>query len=484
MANQSHPVSKDQRAVERTAARPGAVLAVLSVAAFMASLDLFIVNVAFDEIGKDFDGVSLSDLSWVLNGYAIVYAALLVPLGRLADRFGRKQGFLLGLAVFTAASLACALATGPWLLVGFRTLQAAGAALLTPTSLGLLVNATPPAGRVRAVRIWAATGALAAAVGPAVGGVLVEASWRWVFLVNLPIGIAAFAVAVRIVPRSRDEQVGRIPDLVGAAVLALAIGTLSLALVKAPDWGWGSTATLTSLAVSVLGAAVFAWRSLHHPLPVVEPALLKVRAFAWSNATSLLFSIAFAANLLVAILWMQQVWGYSAIRTGLAIAPGPLMVPIFAAVAQSIAHRVPVGRIAALGCVLVACGSLLVLTSVGPEPQYVTEMLPGWLIGGIGVGFALPTILSAATSDLPADRSATGSAVVNMSRQLGTVLGVSILVALVGKPIGYVAAHDAFQRVWLAVAVSAVLAAVAAIGMTPRSTRAPEPLPSAAFEAA
>src|SRR5689334_8951249 len=157
--------------------RPGAVLAVLSVAAFMASLDLFIVNVAFDDIGHDFHGVSLSDLSWVLNGYAIVYAALLVPLGRLADRFGRKPGFLLGLAIFTAASLACALSIGPWMLVGFRTLQAAGAALLTPTSLGLLVSATPPAGRVRAVRIWAATGALAAAVGPAVGGVLVEASW-------------------------------------------------------------------------------------------------------------------------------------------------------------------------------------------------------------------------------------------------------------------------------------------------------------------
>src|ERR1700712_4390798 len=212
MADQSHPTFS-------TSARPGAVLAVLSVAAFMASLDLFIVNVAFDQIGRDFSGVSLSDLSWVLNGYAIVYAALLVPLGRLADRFGRKPGFLLGLAIFTVASLACALSGGPWMLVGFRTLQAVGAALLTPTSLGLLVSATPPALRVRAVRIWAATGALAAAVGPAVGGVLVEASWRWVFLVNLPIGIGALVVAARIVPDSRDVTAGRIPDLVGAAVL-------------------------------------------------------------------------------------------------------------------------------------------------------------------------------------------------------------------------------------------------------------------------
>src|ERR1700712_5347102 len=258
MPEQSHLVPKP-------AVRPGAVLAVLSAAAFMASLDLFIVNVAFDDIGRDFNGVSLSDLSWVLNGYAIVYAALLVPLGRLADRYGRKPGVLPGLGIFPAASLACAASPGPWSLVGFRTVQAAGAALLTPTSLGLLVNATPIERRVRAVRIWAATGALAAAVGPAVGGVLVEASWRWVFLVNIPIGIAALAFAVRLVPESRDEKVGRIPDLIGAAVLALSIGALSLGLVKAPDWGWGSTATLAAFAVALVGAAVFAWRSLHHP---------------------------------------------------------------------------------------------------------------------------------------------------------------------------------------------------------------------------
>jgi len=155
------------------AVRTGAVLTVLSLAAFMASLDLFIVNVAFADIGHDFRGHSLPDLSWVLNGYAIVYAALLVPLGRLADRFGRKAGFLAGLAVFTAASAACAVSTGLWWLVAARVLQAAGAAALTPTSLGLLLAATPPELRVRAVRVWAAVGALAAAAGPVVGGLLV-----------------------------------------------------------------------------------------------------------------------------------------------------------------------------------------------------------------------------------------------------------------------------------------------------------------------
>ena len=157
-------------------ARPATVLAVTSLAAFMASLDLFIVNVAFDDIGRDFHGASLSDLSWVLNAYAIVYAALLVPFGRLADRFGRRAGFLAGVAVFTAASAACAASGSLWELVAFRILQAAGAALLTPTSLGLVLASTPAAQRVKAVRIWAATGALAAAAGPVVGGLLVQAS--------------------------------------------------------------------------------------------------------------------------------------------------------------------------------------------------------------------------------------------------------------------------------------------------------------------
>ncbi len=183
------------------------------------ALDLFIVNVAFDTIGRDL-GASLTDLSWVLNAYAIVYAALLVPLGRLADRYGRKEGFLLGLAVFTLASVACAVSPGLWWLVAARVLQAVGAAALTPTSLALLLRGAEPTRRAHAVRVWAATGALAAALGPVVGGLLVHAAWQWVFLVNVPIGVAAPPWRpVRWVPDSRDPGVERVPDLLGAAVL-------------------------------------------------------------------------------------------------------------------------------------------------------------------------------------------------------------------------------------------------------------------------
>jgi EmrB/QacA subfamily drug resistance transporter len=457
----------------RAPARPGVVLAVLSAASFMAALDVFIVNVAFADIGRDFHGESLSNLSWVLNGYTILYAALLVPLGRLADRYGRKNGFLLGLGLFTAASAACAASSGLWMLVAFRIVQAVGAAALTPTSLGLLLAATPIERRARAVRIWAATGALASAAGPVIGGLLVEASWRWVFLVNLPVGVLALVVAIRRVPDSRDAAVTRTPDLLGAVQLAVAIGALSLGLVKGAAWGWSSPATLLSFAVTVAGVALFWHRSNHHPLPVIEPALLRVRAFAWANVTAVLFSTAFGAMLLSAVLWMQDVWQYSALRTGLGIAPGPLMVPIFAAVGQRLHNKVPAGVIVAIGCLFAALGNGLVGLSVGAHANYASEILPGWILGGIGVGFALPTILSAATADLPAHRTSTGSAVVNMSRQIGLTLGVSVLIALIGVRATYSDVHHGFQLGWLAIVVASVLGAITALGMTPKPAPAP-----------
>ncbi len=451
-------------------ARPGAVLAVLSLAAFMASLDLFIVNVAFDEIGRDFRGASLSDLSWVLNSYAIAYAALLVPLGRLSDRFGRKAGFLLGVAVFTAASAACAASTSLWALVAFRAVKAAGAALLTPTSLALLLDATPAPDRARAVRVWAVTGSLAAAAGPVLGGLLAAISWRWVFLVNVPVGLAALAGAALLVAPSRDDARGDLPDLPGAALLALSVGSLAHGLVRAPDHGWASPGVVIALAVFVAAAALFWRRSRRHPVPVVEPAMLAVRSFAWANATALLFNLAFAANLLALVLWLQRAWHFPSLRTGLAVAPGPLAVPVFAAVAQAASRRgAPAGLLAAAGCVVCALGTALVLGSVAEAPAYATDVLPGWLIGGAGVGLAMPTILSAATVDLPRDRSATGSAVVNMSRQVGAVLGVGLLVAVLGDPQGFADTRRAFQRVWIGVALAFVAAAACARRMRPAS---------------
>jgi EmrB/QacA subfamily drug resistance transporter len=453
----------------------GRILAVLSGAAFMASLDVFIVNVAFDSIGADFPGTSLGQLSWVLNAYAVVFAALLVPAGRIADRYGRRAGFALGLAVFTAASAACAMSDGIWWLVAFRVVQAAGAAVLTPASLGLVLATAKPEHRARSVKIWAAAGAIAAALGPVLGGLLVEANWRWVFLVNVPVGLVALVLTLRWVPESRDTSITRLPDLLGAGLLALGVGALTLGLVKGTDWGWRSGRTDLAWVLAALAVTVFVARSRRHPSPVVAPELVRVRAFAWSNVTALLFSAAFAIALLSVVLWLQQVWHYSAIRTGLAIAPGPLMVPLFTAVGHRLAARIPIGVVIAAGCVAFGVGSLLIAASIGRQPAYASEFLPGWLIGGVGVGLALPAILSAATSDLPPQHGATGSGVVSMSRQIGTAIGVSVLVAVLGTPTTYAQAHTAFLHGWYALAVVAAAGAVAALGMSPARQLRPEP---------
>ncbi len=433
----------------------------------MASLDVFIVNVAFEDIGHDFR-VQLSDLSWILNGYTIIYAALLVPAGTIADRFGRKGAFMAGLGLFTAASAACAVTDGVWWLVVFRGFQSVGAALLTPASLGLVIGTAPAEHRVRSVRIWAASGAFAAALGPVIGGLLVEVSWRWVFLVNVPVGIAALVATVLIVPRMPIEAAKKLPDALGAVLLIVATGALTLGLVEGSDWGWTDARIWVAWAVTLVALCGFLLSSSRHAAPVIDPALLKVPTFTWSNVTALLFSVPFAAALLANILWLQQVWNYSAIKTGFAVAAGPLMVPLFTMIAHRFTRRIPIGYVVAAGSLMYAIGTFYTAVTVTAQPNYATSFLPSLLLGGAGVGLALPAILSSATTDLAPAQSATGSAIVNMSRQLGTALGVSILVAIVGNPVGYAATHTVFQHAWIALAATGVIAAVVAPAMTPK----------------
>src|SRR3954451_20041286 len=262
----------------RAGASPQLVLVIVCAGVVLASLDLFIVNVALPSMARDFDlrGDAVADLSWVLNAYAIVYAALLVLFGRGAERFPRERGFLLGLAVFVAASAACGAATSVAMLVAFRVVQAAGAALLTPTSLGLILATTPPERRHTAVRTWTAVGGLAAAAGPVVGGLLVEASWRWVFLVNVPIGLVALAVGWRRLPSVPGHLVPR-PDAAGALLITVGVGAFVLGLVKGPSWGWGDPRTLAALAAGALALVAFAAYTLRARNPLIDRALFKLR---------------------------------------------------------------------------------------------------------------------------------------------------------------------------------------------------------------
>ncbi|MFR9752926.1 DHA2 family efflux MFS transporter permease subunit [Nocardia sp. 004] len=445
------------------------VLAVVSVGVLLSSLDLFIVNVALPDISADFGGAKLTGLSWVLNAYAIVFAALLVPAGRLGDRSSIRITFLTGLAVFVVGSALCATAWDVGSLVVFRVIQAVGAALLTPASLGLVLAASPPQQRAMAVRLWVAFGGLGAALGPVLGGILVEFGWRWVFLVNVPIGLVAVVVGLRILPDPPGDA-GRLPDLTGAALLVGAISSLVFGLVKGEDWGWAASGVLLAFAAAVILTVAFIVSSARHHSPVVDPALLRAPNFALMTANAVFFNVAFGAMLLSAVLWTQQVWGWSALRTGLAIAPGPLIVPLVAVLAGRLIERIGAGMVIAAGGITFGAGMLWWAQAITVQPDYVGGLLGGMVISGIGVGLTLPTAFAAGTSGLPPQRFATGSAVLSMARQIGLAIGVAVLIAVLGAPASPEETLDAFQLGWYVTAAVAVIAGL--IGM---ATRMPKP---------
>ncbi len=442
-----------------------AAIAVVSVAAFMTSLDLFIANLAFPSLRADHPGTSTAALSWVLNGYTVVFAATMVPAGRWADRLGRRRLFVAGLAVFTVSSALCALAPGVPALIAARIAQAVGAGMLVPTSLSLLLSVVPPVGRPRAIGTWAAVGGMAAAFGPVVGGLLVQVDWRLVFWVNVPVGTAALAVAARVLPESRDEHPGPRPDVLGAGLLAASVGLLALALVQGPTWGWVSPGTLGALVLSLLGLAALAARSRTHPAPVVEAALLRSPALRGASIASLVYYLGFAAFLLNSVQFLTGVWDYSAVRAGLAIAPGPLTVLPFARlVAPRLLPRLGgPARVAALGCLVGALAQLLWWSQVQAAPAYATHLLPAQLLGGAGVGLVIPSLIGAGTATLGAAQFGAGSGVLNTARQVGLVLGVAGLVAVLtgvgGGPVAVTRAGSSVSVVAFAVAGALALLA-------------------------
>jgi len=463
------------------------VLVIVCAGVVLASLDLFIVNVALPQIGRDFHlrGGGLADLSWVLNGYAIVYAALLVLFGRLAERYRRERAFLLGVAIFVAASAACGAATSLPMLVGFRVLQAAGAALLTPTSLGLILASFPAERRHGAVRTWTAVGGLAAAAGPVVGGLLVAASWRWVFYVNVPIGVLALAVGWRRLPQVPGHPVP-VPDALGAGLVTGGVGALVLGLVKGGGWGWADGRTVAALGLGALALGLFALHCARAGNPLIERELFGLRPLIGSSAVALFFMAAFSGMLLSRVLWAQDVWHWSALTTGLAIAPGPLMVPLFSfGVAGRLIARYGPGPVIAAGCTIFAAGVAWWALAMGLAPDYAGQLLGGMLLTGIGVGLTLPTFMATGAAALPAHSFATGSAALNMLRQIGLAVGIAVLIAVLGTPHSPTQTLTAYQRASWIIAVLSLAAGVTGLlllaggrAKLPATARAPAQSPA------
>ncbi len=455
-------------------ASPRLVLVIVCAGVVLASLDLFIVNVALPQMARDLHakGNGVADLSWVLNAYALVYASLLVLFGRAAERFPREKGFLVGVGVFVAASAACGLATSVPMLVAFRVVQAAGAALLTPTSLGLVLATSSAERRQGAVRAWTAVGGVAAAAGPVVGGLLVAASWRWVFFVNLPIGLLALWVGWRRLPHVGGQAVSA-PDALGALLITAGVAAMVLGLVKGGSWGWADRRTLAALAGAAVGLALFVLHTLRHRNPLIDRSLFRLRPFTGATAVALFFSAAFGAMLLSRVLWMQDVWHWSALITGLAIAPGPLMVPLFSfLVAGRLTTRFGPGIVIAAGSTIFAGGAAWWALGIGLRPDYLRDLFGGMILTGIGVGLTLPTLMATGASSLPSHSFATGAGVVNMVRQIGLAIGVAILIAILGSPHSPTAVLHVYERSsWVIAALSLTGAAVglALLRRPPRS---------------
>jgi EmrB/QacA subfamily drug resistance transporter len=445
-------------------ARSWQVLLVTSVGVFMTFLDVTIVNIAFPDIRASFPESSLAHLSWILNVYAIVFAAALVPAGRLADRLGRRRFFFGGLLLFLGASAVCGAAGTLDVLIGARAVQALGGAMLVPASLALVLPEFPLERRATATALWGATGAVAAAAGPSLGGVLVDwQGWRAVFYVNLVIGIPVLVPARRLLRESRQPQ-SAFPDILGALLFAGGVGALVLGIVQGSDWGWSSGRVLATFALSALLLVVFVWRSSRHPAPVIELSLFRVRSFAVANAGVFVFALGFYALLLSNVLFLTGVWGYSILKAGVALTPGPIAAAVAAPIGGRLSDRFGQRFVAIPGGLVFGAGTLLFALGIGQQPSYVDEFLPATLLAGTGVGLSFAAFGSAAVAELPRALYATGGAINGCFRQIGAAIGIAGLIVILGTP----SATDpvsTFQHAWVLMTLAGGLSGLLGVGL-------------------
>ncbi len=441
---------------------------------FLAYLDVTIVNIAFPDIAGDFDRAGLGALSWVVNAYALAFAALLVVFGRAADRLGRRRVYLTATAAFAVASTWCALAPSAGTLIAARAVQGAAAAAMIPAALGLLLAAFPPQRWAPAIAAWGAVGSVAAALGPPIGGLLTDSgSWRWIFLINVPVGLATVLIGARMLRESRAAESAP-PDLPGAVLLAGATGALALGLVQGASWGWASSATLAVFAIALAAGALLVRRTRRIAAPVFEPALLRTRWSRAANAGTMAFGAALFAGQLCAVLFLTDVWGWSTLDAGLAAVPGALASAVAAPLGGRWASRSGPRPVVITGAAMFAASLLWLVVRAGEQPDFLGVWLPYLIVGGAGIGLGLPTLIGATAAGLPPTRFATGMALATTARQLGAVVGVALLVAVIGTPSpedALSAYHAGFALCAAALVLSAACATL--LGPRPAVARAP-----------
>ncbi|WP_205698344.1 MFS transporter [Conexibacter sp. SYSU D00693] len=442
--------------------------AVASGAAFLAFLDATVANLAVADLRGDFAGASVGDATWVVTIYAIAFAALLAPAGRIADVLGRRTLLVAGVGGFTVFSLACAAAPSLGVLLAARGLQGAAAALMIPASLAVVLHDTPPERRTAAIGAWSAAGALAAAAGPALGGVLVDGfGWRAVFAITVPVGLAVLAAALRM--RGGEGQGGRLADVLGSAVLGAGVGLAALGITQASGWGWGDGRTLACLAGAALAVAWSLRRSLGHPAPAIETSLWRSRSFAVANLASLLYGAALFSSLLVGVLVLVQVWGYSELEAGLAVTPGAVAAAIVALRAAPLVVRFGPRRVVAGGAAVLGTAFAVTVLTLPEDPAYLAFWLPVGLVMGVGMGALTTGISSAAALAVEPARFAAGVGLTQTGRQVGGALGVAGMATLLetGEGLG------AYTDVYVMCALLALAAGLAGLGLAgaPKAAR-------------
>jgi EmrB/QacA subfamily drug resistance transporter len=412
---------------------PWPIFWIASIAVFLVSLDTTMLFAAFGALRGSFSGASPADLSWVLNAYTVVYAAMLIPAGGLADAHGRKRMFMVGVTLFLGASAACGLASSVGWLIAARVLQALGAALLTPASLSLVLEAFPISKRSFAVSVWGAVGGLAAAIGPSLGSFVIDAwGWQWAFYLNLPLGAVSLWRGALLLKESERSAHRRRLDVVGMGLLIVAVGAIALSIVQSDSPHWQRRDLLATAGTGLLALVAFVIWMRHASAPLVDPALFRYRTYSFVNLATLAFGISFSMMFFTFFFYMTNVWHYSLPRAGLAITPGPLIVMPVAILSGRVAARLGHRPFLVVGSLIYGAAGLWFLLMAGTEPSYLLHWLPGQLLSGIGVGLVMPSLSGAAVNRLPSAHYAVGSAVNQATRQIGSVIGVAVTVLLIG----------------------------------------------------
>ncbi len=446
-------------------------LALVSSATTVIILDMMAANVAFPFIEQEFPDTPRSTLAWVSSGYAIASAALLMVAGRLSDRHGRRRVFLVGVATFTLISAATAAAPTPAVLIAARIGQGAGAAMVISTAIALLLPEFPVAKRGLAVGIWGTAASAGAAAGPTLGAVAIEAvDWRWVFLINVPIGLITLWAGGRLLTESETALGGGRIDLVGTVLGTIAIGALTLGVLQGPRWGWGSTPVLAALIGSVVGSALFLWRCSRAAAPLVDLGLFRHRPFALANLSQAGTQLAIMAWFFTTPLFLINVWGYSALGGGTAVAVG-MVVSFVSVPVGHYSDRHGYRGVLVVGGLVSTAGMGVWILGVGDEPQFWSAYVVGLLLFGFGAGMVGIVVTNAALVGLPDSDLATANAVFQTIRRLVGAVGVAIAVALLGDR--STESVEAFRKVWLLIGGGYLFSVLAILPYPERSRRPP-----------